>query len=403
MTRTRRIILAACSLGCALALLSTTPALAAVLDGDIIGGVKVADAPRLRAPGVAPDLYVPAGVLSTMQGRILWARDPESQRAMASTTKIMTAVVVLEHGNLDDVITVDRLAASVGQSSMRLRVGEKITERELLKGVLVQSGNDAATLIAEHVGGTVPDFVKMMNAEAARLNLVNTHYVNPHGLDAPGHYTSADDLTTLARYAMTFPLFREIVRHHSLTVHSNKYTHVLISQNVLLLKYKGTEGIKTGWTNNAGYCVVVAAKRGPIELIGTIMGTNTEPGRAQQAKALLNWGFNNYRESRIATAGAVLGRVPVSDYMERTVAAVTADTSSTAVFGLAGPLSRRVVLDPGVAAPVRKGQVLGTVMVVQGTSLLAQLPLTAAASVPAPSAWQRVQFFFGRIWRSVFG
>jgi D-alanyl-D-alanine carboxypeptidase (penicillin-binding protein 5/6) len=322
---------------------------------------------------------------------------------MASTTKIMTAVVVLEHGNLDDVITVDRLAASVGQSSMRLRVGEKITERELLKGVLVQSGNDAATLIAEHVGGTVPNFVKMMNAEAARLNLVNTHYMNPHGLDTPGHYTSPDDLTALARYAMTFPLFREIVRHHSLTVRSNKYTHVLVSQNVLLLKYKGAEGIKTGWTNNAGYCVVVAAKRGPIELIGTIMGTNTEPGRAQQAKALLDWGFRNYRVSRIATAGAILGRVPISDYMERTVAAETAVTTATPVFAMAGPLGRRVVLDPSVAAPVRKGQVLGTVTVLQGQTMVAQLPLTAASSVPEPSAWQRIEFLFGRIWRGVFG
>ena len=403
MTRLRRILLAACALGCALALLGTTPAFAAVLDGDMIGGVKVADAPRLRARGMAPDLYVPSGVLSTMQGRILWARDPESQRAMASTTKIMTAVVVLEHGNLDDVITVDRLAASVGQSSMQLRVGEQITERELLKGVLVQSGNDAATLIAEHVGGTVPNFVKMMNAEAARLNLVNTHYVNPHGLDTPGHYTSADDLTTLARYAMTFPLFREIVRHHSLTVHSNRYTHVLISQNALLLTYKGAEGIKTGWTNNAGYCIVVAAKRGPIELIGTIMGANTEPGRAQQAKALLDWGFAHYRESRIATAGVTVGRVKVSDYVERTVAAVSPQTTSTPVFDIAGPVRRRIALDPSVAAPVRKGQVIGTESVFQGTTLLAQLPLTAGAAVPEPTAGQRFVFFFERIWRAVFG
>jgi serine-type D-Ala-D-Ala carboxypeptidase (penicillin-binding protein 5/6) len=402
MTPSRRILLRACALACAVALISAGPATAAVLDNDTIGGVSVGPAGPLRSS--APDLYIPSGVLSTMDGRVLWARDPDSQRAMASTTKIMTAVVVLENGNLNDVITVDKKAAAVGQSSMGLQVGERISEGELLKGVLVQSGNDAATLIAEHVGGgSVDAFVKMMNDKAAQLDLVNTHYVNVHGLDVANHHTSADDLTALARYAMHNPVFRGIVSTYTVKVRSNLYVHTLVSHNALLKIYPGAEGIKTGWTNNAGYCVVAAAKRGGVELIGTVMGAASEAGRADQAKRLFDWGFAHYRPSTIARQGQRTGNVRVSDYLERTVPSECAETTSLPVFDLAGPLQRRIELQADVAAPVHRGEVIGTMTVYQGSTMLAQLPLTATVDVPSPNAWQRVEFFFGRMWRGVFG
>jgi D-alanyl-D-alanine carboxypeptidase (penicillin-binding protein 5/6) len=377
------------------------PAQAAVLNQDWIGNVQVGTNTTLQAK--APDLYIPSGVLSTMDGRQLWARDADSQRAMASTTKIMTAVVVLEHASLDDTVTVDRQAAMVGQSSMGLVLGEKFTVAELLKGVLVQSGNDAATLIAEHVGGTVANFVKMMNAKAAALDLTNTHYVNPHGLDAKGHHTSANDLTSLARYAMRIPAFRKIVGTYTLKVRSDRYTHVLQSHNVLLKTYKGAEGIKTGWTDNAGYCVVVAAKRHGIELVGTIMGASSETGRAQQAKKLLDWGFAHYKMRSLTQAGEDFGRVPVSDYMERTVAAISAEATSVAVFDLAGSVKRRVDLLEDVPSPVKAGQTIGTLTVYQGTAVLKQIPLVAGSDVPDPTLWQRVVFFFGKLWKGIFG
>jgi D-alanyl-D-alanine carboxypeptidase (penicillin-binding protein 5/6) len=375
-----------------------TPAAAAVLDADYIGGTRVSDAPALRSK--APDLYIPSGVLSTMDGRELWARNPESRRAMASTTKIMTAVVVLEHANLGAMVTVDRTASKVGESAMGLIPGEKLTVGELLKGVLVQSGNDAATLIAEAVGGSVDTFVAMMNSKAAGLDLVNTAYVNVHGLDAKGHYTSAEDLTVLARYAMRDPTFREFVGTKQVKVRSDHYTHLLTSHNTLLATYKGAEGVKTGWTNDAGYCVVFAAKRGEIELIGTVMGAASEAGRAQQATRLLDWGFEHYRTTTVVEAGEVLGRVRVSDYLERTVGAQAAETTAMPVFDLAGPVRRRVELQADVPAPVSKGDVLGTMTLY---SVLAQVPVVASAEVPAPSVWQRVLFFFARLWRGVSG
>lgn len=374
---------------------------AAVLDNDYVGGARIHARESLRA--TAPDLSIPSGTLSTIDGRELWARDPKAQRAMASTTKIMTAVVVLEHANLGDIVEVDRKAATAGESAMGLVVGERITVGELLKGVLVQSGNDAATLIAEHVGGTVEGFVKMMNAKAAALDLADTHYVNPHGLDQKGHYTSAADLTSLARYAMRIPTFREIVGTYSVKARSDRYTHFLTSHNGMLKTYKGTEGVKTGWTDDAGYCIVLAAKRKGIELIGTVMGAASEGDRASQAKKLFDWGFRHYKRVEVATAGEALGRVPVSDYMERTVGARTAEATSVPVFDLAGAVRRRVELSPDIPAPVKEGDRVGTLTIYQGKSMLAQVPLVADSDVPAPTFGQRVVFFFGRIWKGIFG
>lgn len=374
---------------------------AAVLDHDYIGGLLVGSHAALRA--AAPDLSIPTGFLSSMDGRELWARDPTSRVAMASTTKIMTAVVVLEHAKLDDIVTVDRQAAMVGQSSMGLIVGEQFTVAELLKGVLVQSGNDAATLIAEHVGGTVPGFVSMMNAKAAALDLQNTHYVNPHGLDAPGHCTSAADLVSLARYAMRNPLFRDVVGTFTAKVRSNRYTHVLTSHNTLLKTYPGAEGVKTGNTNHAGFAIVFAAKRNGVELIGAVMGAATEGDRAKQTARLFDWGFAHYRSTEVAHAGGVAGYVPISDYLERSTAAVTAETTSVPVFDLAGPVKRKIELLPSVPAPVKAGDRLGTVTLYQGSSILAQLPLVAAKDIPAPDLWQRVVFFFTRIRKGIFG
>ena len=400
-TLTTHTAVLASLLALVLLLAPVTPAFAAVLDADYIGGTKVGDAPALRSK--SPDLYIPSGVLSTMDGRELWAREPESRRAMASTTKIMTAVVVLERADLDAMVTVDRTASKVGESAMGLVPGEKLTIGELLKGVLVQSGNDAATLIAEAVGGSVDGFVDLMNSKARQLDLINTAYVNPHGLDAKGHYTSAEDLTALARYAMRDATFRQLVGVKTVKVRSDHYTHVLTSHNTLLKTYKGAEGVKTGWTDDAGYCVVFAAKRGGIELVGTVMGATSEGSRAQQAKRLLDWGFAHYKVTTVVEAGEALGRVRVSDYLERTVGAQTAETTSMPVFDLAGPVSRRVELRADVPAPVAKGDVVGTMTLYQGDSVLAQVPMVASGDIPVPSAWQRVVFFCTRIWRSVFG
>jgi D-alanyl-D-alanine carboxypeptidase (penicillin-binding protein 5/6) len=388
---------AACVASIALA----APAGAAVLDGDYLGGVKVAARPELRES--APDLYIPAGQLSTLDGRELWARDSEARRAMASTTKIMTAVVVLERANLDDVVTVGKVELKVGESAMGLKAGERITVRDLLQGMLIQSGNDAAAALAIHVGGSVEGFVKLMNEKASKLDMPNTHYLNPHGLDVPGHYTSAQDLTALSRYAMRIPEFRRIVGTYKTKTVTEKYTHVLTNHNLMLNQYAGAEGIKTGWTDEAGYCIVAAAKRGDIELVATVLGAASEAGRFGQATRLLDWGFRHYSVQTVVTSGERGGNVRVSDYVERTVPTQAAETTQLALFDLAGPTRRRIELPPDVPAPVLRGQRIGTMTVYQGDRLLAQVPLVAAKDVPSPTFWQRIGFFFVRLWRGIFG
>jgi D-alanyl-D-alanine carboxypeptidase (penicillin-binding protein 5/6) len=374
---------------------------AAVLDGDVVGGVAIGDQAAIRS--AAPDLYIPSGQLTTMDGRELWSRDARARRAMASTTKMMTAVVVLENASLDDIVTVKKPASTVGESSMGLRSGETITVRRLLEGLLIQSGNDAAAALAQHVGGSTEGFVAMMNAKAQSLDLANTRYLNPHGLDVPGHYTSAEDLTALARYAMRDPEFRRIVGTFSTRVVTPKYTHQLTNHNLMLRIYSGANGVKTGWTDEAGYCIVVTAKRGDIELVGTVLGAASEQGRFGQATRLLDWGFAHFKMTPIATAGERTGNVRVSDYVDRTVPSETAETTSVAVLDLAGPVRRRIDLKPDVPAPVVKGQRIGTMTVFQGDRLLAQLALVAAKDVPVPTFWQQVGFFFIRLWRGIFG
>lgn len=397
----RRFRLSVTAAVVAAVLLLASPASAAVLDADYVGGVQVVKATLLRDS--APDLYFPSGVLATMDGRQLWARDPNSQRAMASTTKIMTAVVVLENADLDAVVEVKRRTVRNGESVMGLIPGERYTVRDLLKGVMVQSGNDAAELLAQHVGGSVDGFVAMMNDKAAALDLRNTHFTNPHGMDAKGHYTTASDLTSLARYAMRNAQFRSMVSKRTATVRSNLYTHSLTSHNILLKTYRGAEGIKTGWTDDAGYCIVVAAKRGNVELIGSVLGAPSEGGRAQQAKRLLDWGFRHYKSTRLVSAGDSFGRVPVTDYMERTVGAIAAQETSAAVFDLAGEVKQRVNLKDGVRAPIAAGETVGTLTVYQGKTVLTQVPLVSDRDVPAPTLWQRIVFFFGKLWRGIFG
>jgi D-alanyl-D-alanine carboxypeptidase (penicillin-binding protein 5/6) len=378
-----------------------TRASAAVLDADRVGGAAVSSRPGLGSS--APDLYIPSGMLDTTEGRELWARDANARRAMASTTKIMTAVVVLERTALDDVVTVRKTDVKVGESGMGLRVGERLTVRQLLEGMLIQSGNDAATALAVHVAGSVDGFVAMMNAKAAALDLADTRYMNPHGLDVPGHYTSAADLTALSRYAMRDPEFRRIVGTVSTRAVTEHYTHKLVNSNLMLKIYRGADGVKTGWTDEAGYCVIVSARRGEVALVATVLGAASEEGRFGQATRLLDWGFAHYRPTQVARAGERTGNVRVSDYLERTVPTEAAESTSVAVFDLSGPVRRRIDLLPEVGAPVVQGQRLGTMSVYQGDRLLAQVPVIATKGVPEPTVWQRVMFFFARIWRGIFG
>ena len=376
---------------------------ASVRPGDCVIGEPVSTA-LAPVASAAPDLDMASGYLGTVDGRELWSRDADKRRPMASTTKIMTAVVVLEAGvSLDEEVTVSAAAAKVGQARYNLKAGDVRTVRQLLEEMLVKSGNDAAAALAEHVGGSETAFVGMMNAKAAALGLKDTHYTNPHGLDDADHYTSARDLAALARFAMRDEEFRRVVRLRSVDVTSGGSTRTMENTNLLLGDFEGVIGIKTGMTDDAGWCLVAQAERDTVRLLGVILGTRGETARVRQSRELLQWGFDHYRTESLTDAGESMGLIPVSDYLDVTVPAEVSETTSAVVFDLDGEISRTVELEPSVRAPVSKGDVVGKITLQQGGRVITTVDVIAAKDIEAPSVWERIRVWAIRTWRRVAG
>jgi serine-type D-Ala-D-Ala carboxypeptidase (penicillin-binding protein 5/6) len=261
--------------------------------------VKVSGVPVIDATA--------AIVMDMKSGRVLYSRNPTARRSIASTTKIMTAIVAIENGRLDDIVTVSKRAARVGGSTINLQAGQKFTLNELLYGLLLNSGNDAAIAVAEHIGGTVEDFADMMNKKAVKLGAVNTSYVTPHGLDAEGHYSTAYDLAIITRYALNNPIFSKIVATNITSIPGRQ----LYNTNEMLEIYPGADGVKTGYTGKAGRCLVTSATRDGMRLISVVLGCPTRYKRAEGTKAILDYSFNNFKLRTLVEVGQEYGNIPV--------------------------------------------------------------------------------------------
>ena len=234
--------------------------------------------------GAAPENIsaVSAIVIEADTGTALWEKNADEHRAMASTTKIMTALLTIEAGGLDREFTVDPLAILVEGTSMGLREGDRVSRRDLLYGILLPSGNDAANAAAVSVSGSIGAFVELMNSRAQELGLSNTHFVTPSGLDADGHYTTARDLAKLAAFAMKNEVFREVAACKSAEVEFGNppYKRTLYNSNKMLRRYDGAIGVKTGFTDNARRCLVSAAERDGVTLVAVTLNAGDEIGRA---------------------------------------------------------------------------------------------------------------------------
>lgn len=349
-----------------------------------------------------PDVTMKAGALVDGDGRVLWSRNADQRRAMASITKIMTAVVVLENAQLDERVTIPKVSTQVGESTSYLRTGEQLSLREVLEALLVKSGNDAAVALALHVSGDQAAFVGLMNEKAQSLGLAHTHFSNPHGLDQAGHYTTAGDLAVLARYAMSKPEFRRIVGMKSVTIGSGTSKETLPSTNILLGNYVGVDGIKTGFTDDAGYAVIESARREGVWLVAVVLGTKSDLQRFRDARELLDWGYAHYRPQSLATSGTVVAQAPVSDFLDVQVGAEISKDVTAAVLDINGPIRRTVTIAP-VRAPVRAGQNIGAATFTQGGKIIASIPLVATHDVKRPNPFERVWIALVRGWRAVFG
>lgn len=236
--------------------------------------------------------------------RVLYEKDAYTKVPNASTTKMLTAIVVYENCDLNETVEVSKTAANVAGSKVQFHTGDKISVNDLMKGMLLCSGNDAATALAEHVGGSVEDFCEMMNEKAIEIGALNTHFLTPHGLDNDGHYSTAYDLALIADYALNIPYLANIFSKSSETIYINGNPRNISTTNEMLYLYEKADGVKTGYTSKAGRCLVTSATNDDNwQLISVVLGCDTKNFRTQDSKKLLDYGFESYQ---IVNIGEIL-------------------------------------------------------------------------------------------------
>ena len=327
-------------------------------------------------------------------GQILFAQNEHEKLEPASVTKIMTLLLTMDaidSGALayDDVVTVSANAAGMGGSQVFLAEGEQITVEELLKCVCVSSGNDAAVALAEKVAGVTELFVEQMNNRARGLGMDDTHFVNPTGLTAEGHVTSAHDIALMSRELLTkHPDIRSFTTIWTDSIRGGTFD--LANTNKLIRRYDGATGLKTGYTASAGYCISATAEREGMELIAVVMTGETADKRNADAKALLNYGFSAYALVSAAPEEP-LPTLPVTMGETDSVSLTLPPDALTAVVekAQAAALERRIDLPESLPAPVRQGQQVGTLTLCSGDTELLTVPILAAEDA-AGRSWGRM-------------
>ena len=326
-------------------------------------------------------------VLDSVTGRVLYEKNADDRSLIASTTKMMTALVVCQQCNVLDRVKIPAEAVGVEGSSMYLKEGEILTVQELLYGLMLHSGNDAAVALAIYCGGTVEGFAQLMNDKAHALGLEDTHFVNPNGLDAPGHYSTARDLAELARYAMSDPIFAQTVSTKQVKC-GERY---LTNHNKLLWQVEGAEGIKTGYTKAAGRILVSSAKRNDRRLICV---TINAPDDWHDHAKLINEGFEAYSVRRIVSAGDLLGTTEVENGETQTVELLAGKDFD---YALRTEETPRVELPEHgfVYAPVVEGAEAGVAYVMLADTVIGRVPMVYGETVEQkeekePSLWERI-------------
>lgn len=282
-------------------------------------------------------------------GRILYEKNADNPMLIASLTKIMTAIVAIENGNLNERVTVSPNAEGVEGSSIYLKAGEKIPLGTLLYGLMLRSGNDAATAIAEHIGGSVDGFVYLMNEKAAYLGLEHTHFANPHGLDDSEHYSSAKDLAILTAYALKNPVFQEIVKTEVKTVYwpGEQWKRKFYNKNKMLRFYKWADGVKTGFTKKARRTLVSSATKDGHQLITVTLNDGDD---WKDSMFMLEYGFNHYDLVSVMKKGQVISNKTYQNEEEEKFQ-VVAGTSF--VYPLTGEEKKKITVQPLVSYPLR--------------------------------------------------
>lgn len=361
------------------------------------------NSPNYRVePGYPTLIYVPgyregprvtaesAVLIDESSGAILYAKNEHARRAPASTTKILTALLAIKYGNLSDMVTVSRRAAWVGGSTIGLHAGERVSLGELLKGVLMSSGNDGSVAVAEHLAGTESEFAKRMTIKAREMGALNTQFKNAHGLTAVGHYTTAYDLALLAREAMKDPVFARLVmtRRAEMVWENRRKMCWLNNTNLLLWTLEGADGVKTGTTSVAGKCLVASASRGRRRLIAVVLRSYDRWGDAAR---LLEYGFDSFQLCWGARAGQAVAAVRVrGGHVGRMTLVPRTPVCIPVRAGQAGAVRRVIEIPRELKAPLRAGTAVGRIGLYVGDQEL------CASDLVLPTAIRRR--FLWRIW-----
>jgi D-alanyl-D-alanine carboxypeptidase (penicillin-binding protein 5/6) len=385
-------------------------ALALLIAGCLLVAAPATGRAAASAPACPASITAPSAiVIEVSSGEAGCAKHGGERRPIASTTKLMTALLALERLKLRDRIPTSSYRPSPAESVIGLLPGERLTVRDLLHGLLVFSGNDAAMALADGVSGSERSFVKLMNRRARQLGLSETHYENPIGLDAPGNYSSAHDLATLATVLRTDAFFRRTVDAPAVTLRSGSHERRFYNRNDLVRRYPWVNGVKTGHTRLAGYVLVGSARRHGVQVVSAVLGTPNEASRDAQSLTLLRTGLAAFRNVAAAPPGRRVpgvGPVPIRYRPGAGLRLVVGANDVRAVVrrGHRDELTLRPLKVPRqVTGPVRRDQVLGSAEIVRGSTRIGTVPLVASAAVPAASVGQRTRAWFTTPWSLVLG
>ena len=341
---------------------------------------------NIHAQEISIDVSAPSALLMDYTtGKILYEKNSHDQRPLASVTKVMTMLLAMEEisaGNLsyDDTITGSAHAKSYGGSTIFLDEGEQMSVRDIIKGIAVASGNDAAVALGEHISGSEEAFVQRMNQKAKELGMKNTNFVNCNGLDADGHYSCAYDIALMSRELMKYNDIFEFTTIWMDSLRNGQFT--LSNTNKLVRFYEGATGLKTGSTSKAGFCISATAKRDNLHLICVIMGAETSKKRQADASTLLNYGFANYAINNYVQKDAEVAEIKVEKGISKTVKVITKDECSyLGAKNEKAEHEKLIKLDKKIKAPVQKGDLAGSLVVNVNGKEFKKIDLICAESI----------------------
>ncbi|MBP7174740.1 MAG: D-alanyl-D-alanine carboxypeptidase [Thermoclostridium sp.] len=316
-------------------------------------------------------------VMDFDSGRVLFEKNAFIKRPMASTTKVMTAIIALENCDLDEIVTVSRRAAMVQGSTINLSTGEILSMKELMYGLMMRSGNDASIAIAEHIGGSVEGFIQMMNDKAREIGAYNTQFTTPHGLDETGHYSTAYDMALITRYAMKNPTFNEIVKTQSIQVGKR----LMYNTNEMLTSYAGADGVKTGYTGKAGRCLITSATRDGRRFISVVLFCDNRNLRALSSKKILDYTFDAYFLQTLIHS-EYIGYVPVNKGFEKKVPVYVEKTITMPITeSEKADLHTKISLPGTLYAPIKQKEIVGTMSVYLGDKILCESVIRAGKAI----------------------